>query len=180
MTKVAQLSPLPEGPIEARKFLLEHGIPLIIEPHLPHTYLDGAAILLIKDRPMIGMTVRHDRLDNFWFTLLHELAHVALHLDSTERQFIDDLDVEAKNDPKEREADDFAGETLIPSVSWTKSPASKLRSPAAAAHLAQQLRIHPAVVAGRMRHHWKAFRLLNKLVGHHEVQKCFPEIRWPD
>jgi HTH-type transcriptional regulator/antitoxin HigA len=180
MTKVAQLSPLPEGPREARKFLLEHGIPLIIEPHLPHTYLDGAAILLIKDRPMIGMTVRHDRLDNFWFTLLHELAHVALHLDSTERQFIDDLDVEAKNDPKEREADELAGETLVPAAMWKKSPASRLRSPEAAAHLARELGIHAAIVAGRMRHHWRAFRMLNHVVGHHEVRPQFREVTWPD
>jgi HTH-type transcriptional regulator/antitoxin HigA len=180
MRKVAQLSLLAEGPRSAREFLCAHGIPLIIEPHLPHTYLDGAAILLIKDRPIIGMTLRHDRLDNFWFTLLHELAHVALHFDSDEGQFIDDLDVEAKDDPKEREADKFAGETLIPTGVWKKSPASRLRSPEAAAHLARELGVHPAIVAGRMRHHWKAFRLLNPLVGHREVRRQFPEISWPE
>jgi HTH-type transcriptional regulator/antitoxin HigA len=180
MRKVAQLSLLAEGPREARDFLFAHGIPLIIEPHMPRTYLDGAAILLIKDRPIIGMTLRHDRLDNFWFTLLHELAHVALHFDSDEGQFIDDLDVEAKNDPKEREADELAGETLIPSTAWKKSPASHLRSPEAALHLAKHLEIHPAIVAGRMRHHWKAFRMLNHLVGHHEVRRQFREVNWPD
>ena len=180
MTKIAQLSLLPEGPRAARDFLLEHGIPLMIEPHLPHTYLDGAAILLIKDRPVIGMTVRYDRLDNFWFTLLHELAHVALHFDSKERQFIDDLDVEAQNDPKEREADELAGETLVPTAIWKKSPASRLRSPEAAAHLAQELGIHPSIVAGRMRHRWKAFRMLNHLVGHREVRRQFQEVTWPD
>lgn len=180
MAKVAQLSVLPEGPRAARDLLVEQGIPLIIEPHLPHTYLDGAAILLIKDRPIIGMTLRHDRLDNFWFTLLHELAHVALHFDSDERQFIDDLDVEAKNDPKEREADEFAGETLIPTAMWKKSPASRLRSPEAAAHLAQQLGIHPSIVAGRMRHRWKAFRMLNHLVGHRQVRRQFLEVTWPE
>ena len=126
------------------------------------------------------MTLRHDRLDNFWFTLLHELAHVALHFDSDEGQFIDDLDVEAKNDPKEQEADKFAGETLIPTGVWKKSPASRLRSPEAATHLARELGIHPAIVAGRMRHHWKAFRLLNPLVGHREVRRQFPEISWPE
>jgi HTH-type transcriptional regulator / antitoxin HigA len=180
MAKIARLSLLPEAPRATRKLLFEHGIPLMIEPHLPHTYLDGAAILLIKDRPIIGMTLRYDRLDNFWFTLLHELAHVALHLDSDERQFIDDLDVEAKHDPKEREADEFAGETLIPTAIWKKSPASRLRSPEAAAHLAQELGIHPAIVAGRMRHRWKAFRMLNHLVGHREVRRQFQEVTWPD
>jgi HTH-type transcriptional regulator/antitoxin HigA len=178
MSKVAQLSRLAEGPAMARDFLYAHGIPLIIEPHLPHTYLDGAAILLMRDRPIIGMTLRHDRLDNFWFTLLHELAHVALHFDSNEGQFIDDLDVEAKNDPKEREADKLAGEILVPSKAWKESPASRQRSADAAIHLAKQLDIHPAIVAGRMRHHWKAYRLLNNLVGHKEVRRFFPQVKW--
>ena len=137
MTKVAQLSLLAEGPRAARDFLFAHGIPLIIEPHLPHTYLDGAAILLMRDRPIIGMTLRHDRLDNFRFTLLHELAHAALHFDSDEGRFIDDLDVEAKNDPKEREADELAGRNFDSVHAWKKSPASRLRSPEAALHLAK-------------------------------------------
>lgn len=96
MTRVAQLSTLPNGPKAAQEILARHGIAVIIEPHLPHMYLDGAAILLMKERPIIGITVRYDRLDNFWFTLLHELAHIALHFDSDERQFIDDLDVDPK------------------------------------------------------------------------------------
>ena len=180
MTQVAQLSARPDGPKAALEFLSHHGIPVIIEPHLPHTYLDGAAILVIKNRPIIGLTIRYDRLDNFWFTLLHELAHIALHLESGEKQFIDDLDIDSKNDQMESEADQLAGDTLIPKAPWTKSPASKLRSSAAASYLADELGIHPAIVAGRMRHHWKAFRLLNKVVGHHEVRKCFPEIHWPN
>jgi len=180
MTQIAQLSTQPDGPKAALEFLFCQGIPVIIVPHLPRTYLDGAAILLIKDHPIIGLTIRYDRLDNFWFTLLHELAHIALHLESEEKQFIDDLDVAPKDDQKESEADQLAGETLIPRAHWTKSPASKVRSPAAASYLAKELRIHPAIVAGRMRHHWKAFRLLNKVVGHHEVRKCFPGIHWPN
>lgn len=165
------------GPAAARDFLKERGIALIIEPHLPQTYLDGAAILIIRDRPVIGLTLRYDRLDNFWFTLMHELAHVILHSDEGEIEFIDDLDVGAGNDPREAEADAFAGEILVPEAEWKASVASRLRSPQAAEHLARRLGIHTAIVAGRMRHHWKAFRLLNNLVGHHEVRKHF-DIDW--
>ncbi|NTE86107.1 hypothetical protein [Agrobacterium rubi] len=32
--------------------------------------------------PLTAITMRHDRLDNFWFTLLHEYACVVLHLTS--------------------------------------------------------------------------------------------------
>ena len=178
MAEVARLSTRDKGPAVAQEFLFNHGIALIVEPHLPQTYLDGAAILLRNDRPVIGMTVRHDRLDNFWFTLMHELAHVALHYGSEQTQFIDDLDVGARDDPKEKEADALAGEVLIPTAAWRASPASRLRSAAAALHLATELQIHPAIVAGRIRHHWKAFRMLNNLVGHREVRRYFPDVDW--
>jgi len=39
------------------------------------------ALRLGNVRPVIGLTLRYDRIDNFWFCLLHELAHVGLHLD---------------------------------------------------------------------------------------------------
>ena len=180
MQEIVTLSTREDGPRAAQDFLQTRGIPLIIEPHLPQTYLDGAAVLLLDERPVIGMTIRYDRLDNFWFTLLHELAHIVLHFSEGGAQFIDDLDVGAKDDPIEHEADSLAGETLIPVKEWNKSPAVQYRSASAALHVAKQLNIHPAIVAGRMRHHWKAFRLLNNLVGHHKVRKCFPEIQWPN
>jgi HTH-type transcriptional regulator/antitoxin HigA len=180
MRELAKCSAQDNGPSEACEFLAKHGIPLIIEPHLPSTYLDGAAILVFSDRPIIGMTLRYDRLDNFWFTLMHELAHVALHSGQENTEFIDDLDTEAKEDPKEREADELAGEALIPKTEWQKSPASKIPSPDAAYHLATRLGIHPAIAAGRMRHERKAFRLLNHLVGHREVRQKFPDIKWPN
>jgi HTH-type transcriptional regulator/antitoxin HigA len=180
MRELAKISSQKHGPIEARDFLARHGIPLVIEPHLPYTYLDGATIFVLKDRPVVGMSIRHDRLDNFWFTLMHEIAHVVLHSDQENSEFIDDLDLEAQDDPREREADDLAGEALIPKVAWLKSPASRLRSPDAALNLANHLGIHPAIVAGRVRHEWKAFRLLNNLVGHREVRGEFSEIKWPE
>ena len=34
--------------------------------------------------PVAALTLRYDRLDNFWFTLLHELAHIALHMDGNQ------------------------------------------------------------------------------------------------
>ena len=51
-----------------------------IARHLPGTYLDGAAMLSAFSQPVVALTLRYDRLDNFWFVLFHELAHVFLHL----------------------------------------------------------------------------------------------------
>ena len=178
LCKVAQLSVSDTGPLLARDFLEEHGIQLVVERHLPRTYLDGAIIMTNKLHPIIGLTLRYDRIDNFWFTLMHELAHLALHLDSESDIFYDDLDIEAEDDPREREANKLTGEALIPYDAWENSPASRLRSPQAAEHLAKQLNIHPAIVAGRMQHEFKAYQLLRNLVGTGKVRRLFPEVNW--
>jgi HTH-type transcriptional regulator/antitoxin HigA len=180
MQEVARCSTFNNGPVVVCDFLAKHGIPLIIEPHLSSTYLDGAAILIYSERPIIGMTLRHDRVDNFWFTLMHELAHVSLHSDQENTEFIDDLDVESKEDTKEKEADVLAGEALIPRAVWVLSAASRVPSPEAALSLSRKLQINPAIVAGKMRHERKAFRLLNNLIGHREIRKQFPTIKWFD
>ncbi len=65
LKKVAQLSWSEEGPRLAKEFLGKHGIPLVIVQHLPKTYLDGAALRLSDGRPVIGLTLRYDRIDNF-------------------------------------------------------------------------------------------------------------------
>lgn len=182
MREVAKLSPSDEGPLLARDYLRENGIPLIIEPHLPRTRLDGAAIMAWIDRPVIGLSLRHDRIDNFWFCLMHELAHLSLHLEKPTGdepiRFYDDLDVDDQGDPREEEADKLAGEALIPEEEWKKSPASSLRTPQAAQHLARKLRIHPAIVAGRIRHAYKSYRRLNNLVGSGQVRRLFSEATW--
>jgi HTH-type transcriptional regulator/antitoxin HigA len=180
MRQLAKRSAFEHGPIAARDFLAEHGIPVVVEPQLPYTYLDGAAILVFTQRPIVGLSVRHDRLDSFWYTLMHELAHLGLHSGLEVQEFLDDLDLEARNDPEEKEADELASEALIPQLVWQRSPASRLRSAEAAQDLARQLGIHPAIVAGRIRHEWKSFRVLSNLVGHHEVRRQFTDIKWPD
>jgi len=76
MRDLVCLSYLDNGPLLAREFLRKSGIHFVLEQHLPHTHLDGAAIRLPDSSPLVALTVRHDRLDNFWFTLCHELAYI--------------------------------------------------------------------------------------------------------
>ena len=180
MSEVARLSWSDQGPRLAREYLANHGVSLIVEPHLPRTLLDGAAIMADQYYPVIALTIRYDRLDNFWFTLMHELAHIALHFKDDSSPFYDDLDIDSQGDTLESQADDMAGEALIPQEVWINSPASQLRSPNAAQSLAKRLHINPAIVAGRMRYEFKAYRLLNQLVGHRQVRRHFQEIHWGD
>jgi HTH-type transcriptional regulator/antitoxin HigA len=178
MREVAQLSWSESGPRLAQEFLRTHGIPLIIEPHLSQTHLDGAAIMQGLDRPIIGMTIRHDRIDNFWHCLLHELAHISLHYGQGFTHFFDNLDLKESKDPREQEADRLAGEALIPKEEWNKSPAKSYPSPNAAQHLARKLRIHPAIVAGRIRREAGSYKILNQLIGQGKVRQLFPEVNW--
>ena len=151
---------------------------LMCVEHLPRTHLDGAALQLADGTPVIGLTLRYDRLDNFWFCLLHELAHIGRHMDGKcDEAFIDDLslrDVEGvRRDPKEDEADEWAEQALIPEDVWQTSRVKDQPSPLAVMELAQRLSIHPAIVAGRVRHETRNFRLLSHFVGTGEVQRHF-------
>ena len=155
----------------------KYGIALVIEPHFPHTYLDGATILIDKNRPTIGLTIRFDRIDNFWFTLMHELAHIILHYNQNTSFFYDDLDNPDKNE-LEQEADRLACEALIPESKWEDSPAKLIPSPIAAESLAKELGIHTAIVAGRMRREGGRYVYLNSIINQAKVRIYFPEIKW--
>jgi HTH-type transcriptional regulator/antitoxin HigA len=172
---VARISVFKDGPFLAMEFLHQHGIAMVVEPALS-AWLDGAAMMW-RELPVIAVTLRHDRLDNFWFVVMHELVHLFKHLGAETVSFYDDLDSDDQADPKEVEADKLAGEILIPSDEWRASPASRLRSTEAAQQLAQRLRIHPAIVAGRIRKVYKDYRVLAGLVGQGEVRRLFPEFQ---
>lgn len=178
MKQVAKLSFSAKGPLEAQAFLAKHGIALVIVPHLPRTHLDGVAMLSQQSNPVIGLTVRHDRIDNFWFSLMHELAHVWKHLTAFDEAFVDNLDSGPGKDPREREADRVSGEILIPRSIWRRSDAYRQRSPDVINELAFKLNIHPAIIAGRIRHDAKNFYILTQMVGNGMVRKQFPDIRW--
>lgn len=174
MQQVAQLSWSSQGPRLAQEFLEQHGISLVLERHMPKTYLDGAALWAAKDHPVIGMTLRYDRLDNFWYCLMHELAHVQSHLQDSGNVYYDDLEFK-KGDSLEIEADNIAREALVPRRAWEDSAVRYVRSPDAVKALAKQLHVHPAVVAGRVRFESDDFTVLSSLLGHGTVQPLFPE-----
>lgn len=178
MRSIAQISRSDDGPRQAKEALEEVGICLVVEPHLPKTYIDGAAIMVDKRRPIIGLTLRYDRLDNFWFTLMHELAHIALHLRSESDRYFDDLDFRGRVSEEEREADEMAGEALVAGAAWKTSAARHVPSPQAVNQLARTLHVHPSIVAGKVRYETGSYRILNQMVGHGEARRHFQEIDW--
>jgi HTH-type transcriptional regulator/antitoxin HigA len=180
MQELAKLSVKDNGPVLAQEYLKKNGIILVIEPHFSKTYLDGATILVDKDNPIIGLTLRHDRLDNFWFTLMHEVAHIALHYGQDISLFYDEfedikgLDIGAK----EKEADNLASEALVPSSKWEISPAKLIPSSIAAGSLAKELGVHIAIIAGKIRYEGGKWVYLNNIIGKEKVRKYFPNEKW--
>ena len=179
LRQVAQMSVSEDGPVQAREFLAQHGVGLEYVNHLPKTHLDGAALLLPDGRPVIGLTLRYDRIDNFWFTLLHELGHIGLHLGdcSEEAGFVDDLSLRGVesggSDTAEQEADQWAQNALIPPEIWDDGVILENPGPMAVLQMAWEARVHPAVIAGRVRYETGNYRLLSQFVGTGEVRRQF-------
>jgi len=175
LTELAHISRENDGPKKAVECLRHSGIRFVVLPHLSQTHLDGAAFLLSRGSPVIGMTLRYDRIDNFWFVLFHELVHIMKHLHKEDIESIfDDLDVEAGD--IEQEADKHAGEILVPEDKWNTALARYLRSEDSIKAFAQELDIHPAIVAGKIRKEADNYMILTNIVGRGEVRKLFPDI----
>lgn len=166
--EIAQLSAKRDGIKKVRKFLSDRGIALVLLRHLTGTYLDGAAMRRDDGVYIIALTLRHDRIDNFWFTLLHEFAHVALHLNESTSMIFDDLEI-GSPDAIEEEADHFAQRALIPDDVWADVHADF--SSADVTDIAKRAGVNPAIVAGRWQREFKDYRTFSKLVGHGAVRK---------
>jgi HTH-type transcriptional regulator/antitoxin HigA len=146
------------------RVLADGGIRLVIVQPLPGSKMDGVTFWLSKQQPVIALTVRLDRIDNFWFVLMHEMAHVK----NGDALSIDD-DIMARQDQEdlpshERKAIEFARETLIPSerVESFISRVGPLYSTRSVFAFASNNNIHPALVIGQLQHRgeipWSNFR----------------------
>jgi HTH-type transcriptional regulator/antitoxin HigA len=164
-----------DGPKRAQALLLSKGILLTIEKHLSGTYLDGGAMLDRDGRPVIGLTLRYDRLDNFWFVLFHELGHVFLHLMVGVRYDFFDEEGTTGNDTVEREADQFALDSLIPEGKWDECLSRFALSEEAVQIDAKNLGIDASIIAGRIRKERGDYTLLKNLVGQGQVASQFED-----
>lgn len=171
--EIVELSNYEDGPIRAVNAVQNAGIVVVIAPHLQHTLLDGAAMLMDDGRPVIGLTLRQDRLDNFWFVLFHELGHISKHRYSgLVEGFLDENDGDSM-DVREREANDFARNALISDEVWKRSFVRYANSTDDIIAFAKNVGVGPEIVAGRIRFERNDFSILNKLVGRGKLRRMF-------
>lgn len=175
LPQFVELSAHDDGPIRARKALRERGLILIVEPHIPGLAIDGAAYL-DNGVPIIGMTLRKDTLDSFWFTLLHELGHAILHYRSgLAVGFFDQIEAPSV-DEQEAEADTFAANMLLPEERWRRSTARISNSNIAIEKFAREIGIHPAIVFGRIRKERDNYAIFSSKIGAKAVRKQFANL----
>lgn len=132
-----------------------HGVAVCFVPHLPKSYVNGAAYWL-NEKPVIQLSLRYRWADIVWFNFFHELGHIILHGKST-RAFLDetfrDGDSFSSNDPKkEAEANEFAAECLIPSAEYAKLLSKEFRRPQVIRSFAEHVGVSRGVVVGRLHH----------------------------
>jgi HTH-type transcriptional regulator / antitoxin HigA len=172
LVDLVRLSKLENGPPQARELLKHHGIVLIIETQIPGMKVDGAAFL-VDQIPVIGMTLLRDSLDNFWFTLLHEVGHIILHYRTgLASGFFDDTEA-LQVDELEDEANKFAANMLIPEELWSRSPARIAKTAGPIECFADQLGISSAIVFGRVRLERRNYAIFSDKIGRGKVRKQF-------
>jgi HTH-type transcriptional regulator/antitoxin HigA len=173
---VSKLNGLLSAPEEARKvprILAESGIRYVIVESLPSAKIDGVTFWLDDASPVVGMTLRHDRIDNFWFVLRHEIEHV-LRLHGRGGRDVLDVELEGARagtgpdvSEEERVANDAAADFCVPRISMEQFMSRKAPFFAERDILgfARTLRIHPGLVAGQLQHRTSRYdRFRNHLV----------------
>ena len=176
LAQLPKLSVHGDGPLRAQELLLMHGIVLIVEQHIPGLTIDGAAFM-VEDVPVIGLTLRRDDLGNFWFSLLHELAHVVLHRRTgLSAGFFDQFEneiLEEDVDCLELQANSFASNMLIPEEGWRRSPARISKTGKVIEKFAREIGIHPAIVYGRLRKERKDYTQFARKIGANTLRQQF-------
>jgi HTH-type transcriptional regulator/antitoxin HigA len=139
----------PEDVAGVPLWLKSFGIRFVVVPQLPKTYIDGA-LCNSEDAPIIALTLRYDRIDSFWFTLMHELAHLVLghrtlHLDNWDNQ-------EQQRDEQEVTANAKARSWLLDQSAlntWVVHTKPYFARRAIESFATTQ-RVHPGIVLGQL------------------------------
>lgn len=148
------------------RLLAEAGVRLVVVEHLPQTKVDGVTFWLDKHSPVIVLSLRYDRLDWFWHTLLHEIDHV-LHGEGVKEPCIDDLaEPSPSRPPEEIRCDDFAASFSIDRSALDDfiTRIHPYFTPEKAIGFAMRMKVHSAVAAGQIRNRLKNYSVLSALV----------------
>lgn len=124
------------------------GVAVVFVPELPKVRASGATRWLTPTKALIQLSLRYKSDDHLWFTFFHEAGHLLLH--GKREVFIDQDDHDG--DDKERAADKFAADYLIPAPQWRRFARQTRYSRERIMAFAVDAGIAPGIVVGRLQH----------------------------
>jgi HTH-type transcriptional regulator/antitoxin HigA len=155
------------------RILEDAGIRFVIVEAFQGSRIDGVCLWLSDSQPVIGLTLRYDRLDHFWFYLAHELEHV-FRGHGKEEPILDsepEADSLSNSDPalaaddyEEHCANDAATDFCVPRAEFENFilRVSPLFSEAKVIGFAERIGVHPALVVGQLHRRFKQYTILRK------------------
>ncbi|WP_287879391.1 HigA family addiction module antitoxin [Aquitalea sp.] len=167
LDKLKSLTLSPEEVRHVPRILAEAGVHLIIVEPLAGSKIDGACFWIDDKKPVIGMTLRFDRIDNFWFVLRHEIEHILREDGKKNNHVIVDSDIGNHEDnlPEEevianKAAAEFCvqGEQLDNFIARVQPYFSEDK----VLRFAQRIEVHPGLVVGQLHHRLNRHDFLRK------------------
>ncbi len=134
---------------QLQKICLDAGVILLFTPKLPKVPLSGSTRWL-NNTPLIQLTARYKRNDNFWFTFFHELGHIILH--GKKYISLENVDFAAANPEKEEEAHQFAIKHTFTIEQEKEVLQNETITEQDIIDYAKKFNTHPAMIIGRLQY----------------------------
>lgn len=135
-----------------REIFNECGVTFVLLPYLKNSNINGAVTWVNQNKVILALNDRRNYADTFWFSLFHEIKHV---LQQKHKQlFISEIknDLSSLDDRLEKEANDFASDTLISRQEYKSFLEQKNFSDEAIRAYAAKIGIQPGILLGRLQH----------------------------
>lgn len=152
--------PNPEDIRRIPKLLADAGVKLIIIEPLPQSKIDGVSFWP-DGSPVIALSLRYDRIDWFWHTLVHELIHIKNEDGKNNDRFAIDSELVGEerkpNDSRpayEIETDRLTIDYLVPQKELDNFIArtQPLYFKDKIIGFANRIRVHPGIVIGQLQY----------------------------
>ncbi|MDO4234086.1 ImmA/IrrE family metallo-endopeptidase [Pseudomonas sp.] len=172
LKEIALLSLEPDNTTSLIEVLADvYGVLLVVEPGFKSMKMDGCTFKLPQGTPVVGIALRYNRYDSFWFTLMHELAHISLHYQQLDQPILDNFEEDDESEV-EVEANIIAKDSLVSRENWRliwNARAEKRQF----LMYCERARVHPAIAAGMLRHQAKNYKLYPEFVPIMNLREAF-------
>lgn len=171
LVMLARLSIDPQIVRRLPSILNQFGIILVYVYALPGMNADGAVFHLITEQPVIAMSLRFPRLDYFWFTLLHELAHLVLHADQLKEPVYFDVEADEQTERIEKAANRLAKDSIVDRESWRSCAPKYDPGEKSVRTYAAEQGVHPSLIAGLLRKESGNYKRYSSIINEYDVRE---------